>query len=266
MEYFNVVKRDLEDVTLDRDLSELKKRIDSRAPSIVRGLLSPEEAASVRAICNAANASTEPSNPTIESGTQNFHRIDENHPKSRVKSIAHGYLMFYWNPETAPVSHLFKRLFKLRNLLSDLPGDYALSDISDDGFISIPTVLQYPRGGGYMQEHKDPDVGQKFVISVCLSKIGEDFNSGGLYWRTPEGDQVWIDPLVQPGDALLFYPMDPHGIAPVDPDFDIDWSRTDGRWMMMSALVTLNSVQGKKDDLMAQGIGEVYASKGKVAG
>jgi len=246
MEYFHVTQRDLESIKLDRDLSELKSLIDSHTPSIVRGFLSAEEAEIVRNHCGEMSARSEASNPTIEPGVSNFHRIDHNSPKSLVKGIYHGFMMFYWNEQTNPVAHLFKRLFRLRNLLSELPEEYALNDQSDDGFISIPIVLHYPRGGGYMQEHKDPDVGQKLVISVCLSKQGEDFSSGGLYWVAPNGEKVWIDQLVEPGDALLFYPMDVHGIDPIDSDQDIDWSRQDGRWMMMSSLVTLGSVRGEK--------------------
>ncbi len=108
-------------------------------------------------------------------------------------------------------------------------------------------MQQFPRGGGYLQEHKDPDVGQKVVVSTILSSIPRDFNEGGLYCRDKDGKKFYIDPLVEPGDGLAVFPQIPHGVDPIDPDFELDWNRNDGRWMCFSTLATLTSWQGIND-------------------
>ncbi|MHA7733129.1 hypothetical protein [Nitrosopumilus sp. S6] len=248
MEFFevNVLERNDDTIKLDTDLDIIKNNVRSGKIALVRGMLSEEEAVHLRNFSKEFSTKIPESSPSVKSGTPNYHRIDNNPEKSKVKSILHLYSFFYWNDESKSVQNYFKRQFKLRNLLSDLPEDYALSEIKD-GFVSVPLVQQYPRGGGYMQEHKDPDVGQKVIVNTILSKIPDDYGEGGLFCRNEKGEKEYIDSLLNPGDSIIFYPSIQHGVDPVDPNFPLDWTRSDGRWMCFSTLVTVSSLSGDSD-------------------
>lgn len=87
-----------------------------------------------------------------------------------------------------------------------------------------------------MQEHKDPDIGQKLVIDTILSSAPKDYKKGGLFVRDENNEKLFVDNLVSPGDAIAFYPQISHGVDPIDPDSDIDWNRDDGRWMCFQLL------------------------------
>lgn len=242
----NVLDRKEDKIFLDKSIDQIRLHVLSGNPVFVRGMLSGDEVEHLRFLSRKMASDQKVSNPPITTEAPNYHRIDNNHPKSKVKNMLHLYSFFYWNPESKPVVNYFKRQFKLRNILSNLPENYALDRI-ENGMISVPLVQQYPRGGGYMQEHQDPDVGQKVIINTILSSIPKDFEKGGLFCRDDSGNKVYIDPLLNPGDSIIFYPQTRHGADPIDPSFELDWNRDDGRWMCFSTLVTLSSLQGKDD-------------------
>ncbi|ABX12030.1 hypothetical protein [Nitrosopumilus maritimus] len=242
----NVLDRNRDECKLDKSIDEIKENILSKNLVIIKNLLSQKEAQEIREFSREFAKNNHDSCPEIDLNIPNFHRIDNNPEKSQVKRINHLYCFFYWNSETNPIANYFKRQFRLRNLISGLKEDYALNNLDDD-FISIPSIQQYPCGGGYMQEHKDPDIGQKLVIDTILSSAPKDYKKGGLFVRDENNEKLFVDNLVSPGDAIAFYPQISHGVDPIDPDSDIDWNRDDGRWMCFSTLTTLSSWKGIKD-------------------
>lgn len=231
--------------TLDCNIADLADSIARKQPLIVRSLVSADEVECVRSLCAEWSLREEPSNPPVTRSSKNYHRINLNPERSSVKSVNHVYRFFYWDENTNPVAAPFARAMRLRNVLSNLDVEYAQNEITD-GFVSMPFVSHYPRGGGYLQEHQDPVSRQKAVVIVNLSRLGDDFTSGGLYFLDEaEGNApVHVDPLMEPGDAFVFHPQTPHGVRPIDPDVPLDLSRTDGRWMFTSSLVSLGSLNG----------------------
>lgn len=240
------LKRENDNVVLSHNLNEIRNYVSSGKPLIIRGILSEKESEHLIQYSNEISKNIPASCPNVEYGIPNYHRIDNNVEKSKVKSILHLYTFFYWNKESIPVATYFRRLFKIRNMISNLPENYALNNIQD-GLISIPTVQQYPRGGGYMQEHRDPDTGQKAIFSTLLSKPGKDFFKGGLFYRNEKNEKIFIDDRLRPGDSFVFYPSASHGVDPIDIEMTLDWNKIDGRWMCFSALVSVNSLNGVND-------------------
>jgi len=231
-------------IELDTNFDTIKQHINNKEPVVIRNILSNDEANHLRAFSIKLANRIQPSVPTITEGSPNYHRIDNNPEKSQVKCILHLFAFFYWNSESTPIVNYFKRLFKIRNSLSGLSENYALSGIKD-GYISIPLVQQYPRGGGYMQEHQDPDTGQKVVVNTILSKYSKDYKTGGLFYRNQLEEKIFVDSELNPGDVFVFHPTLSHGVDPIDPNEKLDWNKSDGRWMCFSTLVTTSSIHGK---------------------
>jgi hypothetical protein len=231
-----------DDVSIELEFKKIQEEILSKKPVIIRNLLTPNEVDEIRNIC-IKRATNEPKNlPEINNSTPNYHTIYQNNEASKVKKIIHAFTFFYWNKDSDHIAPYFKRMFKLRNKLSGLPENYALENI-EDGYVSIPVVQHYPRGGGYMQEHIDPDIKQKVVINVVLGKHGTDFKSGGLFYRNENNKKMYVDACLNPGDAFVFFPKISHGIDPIDPEIKIDWEKNDGRWMCFSTLIKLSSMK-----------------------
>lgn len=240
------LKRENDNVVLSHSFDQIRNHLFSGKPLVIRGILSEEECNHIMQYSHQMTKNQPPSCPKIEYGMPNYHRIDENVEKSKVKSILHLYTFFYWNKESSPVATYFRRLFKIRNAISNLPEDYALNNIQD-GLASMPIVQQYPRGGGYMQEHTDPDNGQKVIFSTLLSKPGKDFFKGGLFYRDEKNEKILVDNLLRPGDSFGFYPTAAHGVDPIDGEMPLDWNKIDGRWMCTSTLVSTSSLNGVND-------------------
>jgi hypothetical protein len=254
---FLIIERNDEEIKFDFNIKDLKNHVQSGNPAIIRGFFSEEECRELIKFSIGFSKTEDVSCPTVSANTPNYHRIDNNIEKSKVKSILHLFTYFYWNKESQPVAKFFKRLFRLRNLISNLPENYALENLEDD-MISIPIVQQYPSGGGYMQEHMDPSIGQKVVFSVLLSKFSRDFFSGGLFFRNEKNEKIYVDSKLNPGDAFVFHPNTRHGVDPIDPENKLDWNNFHGRWMCFSALVNVKTLNGQDVDASSASKAMIY--------
>ena len=137
-----------------------------------------------------------------------------------------------------------KALGNWRNELAGLPKDYAYYDIVDE-HITVPKVVHYPVGGGYLQPHVDPPAKQKLVVIAILSQRGQDYCEGGVYIENDDGTgRLLIDEQMEAGDVYIINPVTRHGVAPIDPQAALDFSSKRGRWMMFSSLIYHGSLFG----------------------
>ncbi len=239
-----VTKINNEEISINCSLDDIKDEIINMRPVILRGILTTEEAKKIREISFKRGINEKQSLPKITNETPNYNYINIKNPKSVLKKILHIFTYFYWNADSQPVETYFRRMYKLRNKISGLKEDFALDKI-EDGFFSIPIVQHYPRGGGFLQEHTDPDDKSIVVVNTILSSYGKDWKEGGLYYRNNDGIKIYVDSKLNLGDAFLFNPKTRHGIDPIDPNIEMKWDTDEGRWMCFSALITVAGVQGK---------------------
>jgi hypothetical protein len=86
----------------------------------------------------------------------------------------------------------------------------------------------------------DPvDIHQKAVPILILSKKGKDYEQGGLYYDTDEGERVYADEIGNPGDVVLILAQIPHGVEKIDPHVKTNWPSFKGRW---SGVVAVNKM------------------------
>jgi hypothetical protein len=171
-------------------------------------------------------------------GVPDYHRINDEYPGSWVKARMHSFFFHRFN-ERGELFDSFRDIFALKNFLADEDPNAHLENIPSDGIISRVVAQQYPRGGGYLAEHSDPaSPFAKLQTIIQASQIGEDFESGGLYLRPePGAEPIWVDQHSEPGDLLVLTPDAPHGVAAIDPEAELDWSRPDGRWMILPIII-----------------------------
>ena len=171
-------------------------------------------------------------------GVPDYHRINDEYPGSWVKARMHSFFFHRFN-ERGELFDSFLDIFKLKNFLAGDDPSAHLENIPSDEIISRLVSQQYPRGGGYLAEHSDPASRfAKLQTIIQASEIGEDFETGGLYLRPEAGaEPIWVDQHSEPGDLMVLTPDAPHGVAPIDPEAELDWSRPDGRWMILPIII-----------------------------
>jgi hypothetical protein len=197
-----------------------------------------ERVLALREAVRALAAAEPPSWHPCLDGVPDYHRIVDDYPKAWVKSRMHGHYFHRFNGNAGLFDDLGD-IFRLKNALAGEPQDAFLDTIPSDGVIARVVSHQYPRGGGYQAEHRDPTSPFARIQTIIqASDPGTDFRAGGLYVRPAEGaDPVLIDPHTRMGDLLVLSPDVRHGVAPIDPDAELDWSAPDGRWMVMPVVI-----------------------------
>ena len=138
----------------------------------------------------------------------------------------------------------FVALARVRNFISQLPSDFAIFEDAD-GFWTPARIHHYPRGGGFLVEHRDnftPVVQRSGgVLSysqpiVVMSRRGLDFTEGGGFVVDTKGDRVHYEDFCELGDIVLYTGDTVHGVDDVDPHLAFDQTSFEGR---LSGLVTL---------------------------
>jgi hypothetical protein len=170
-------------------------------------------------------------------GCPDYHRINDEYPKSYVRAKMRSYYLHRWNAHAERFSG-FKDIFSLKNLLAGEPPDAHFDAIPSQEIISRLVSNQYPRGGGYLAEHIDPvSPFAKIQTIILASDLGDEYSEGGLYMKTDDGATHFLDPHARSGDLLVLSPAVRHGVAPIDPDAPLDWERSDGRWMILPIII-----------------------------
>jgi hypothetical protein len=155
--------------------------------------------------------------------------------RSESRYIAHDYLFDFsiGAPITTNVTPVFERL---RQIYNGLLGEQFEFGKTYDGVSFLPQVIQYPRGGGFFQEHFHPIRPQIIGLVLSGSDYGKDFKIGGGRFRDSKGDWVSTEGDHDIGDVTCFRFDIGHDITPIDPDEDLDWTRKDGRWSFVLPL------------------------------
>jgi hypothetical protein len=156
--------------------------------------------------------------------------------RSESRYIVHDY---YFSPSDAKATPpsatvlVFDILLEIYNKL--LEKEYAFG-VNYNGFMLMPQLIQYPRGGGFFSEHFHAIQPQKIGLVLGGSEYGRDYIKGGGRFRSSDGTWVSTEGHHQIGDITLFRFDIGHDITPVDPDFQLDWGREDGRWTFVLPL------------------------------
>lgn len=225
-----------------RALAEMEDLLRQGAVMVSRQVLPEAQVRRITDYLSTVGRSSLPNWRPIEPGCPNFHRLNWDDERSYVKAAFHQFSFFAWNQDVFRLFAHLRDLFRLRNRMCGAAEDAFLSGDPKEGAVARFSAQFYPSGGGYMNGHVDPVGEYQIVVPIlAMSAYGEDFNSGGLWVDMPDGSRLEADPLVRPGDVIWFHPQRPHGVAPIDPEDELDWPAFKGRW---SAILAVNGLPG----------------------
>jgi hypothetical protein len=164
----------------------------------------------------------------------NFHSIESGiSPRQKTPHCYHAYNL---NQLPAMPIGLSERLLAvlepLRLFQNDLTGNTATFERDAAGHKLHPQIIQYPPGGGIFGRHFHPLEPQKVGLVLGMSERGRDFHAGATHFDV-EGEDVGTDLVHSIGDMILFRFDIPHWITPIDPDAELDYEASQGRWTLV---------------------------------
>ena len=170
-------------------------------------------------------------------GTPNFHRIIDAHitKKYSLYAIKHSYYLYNWNIRTELEKKFKDDVYFHWRYIKFMAGNEMNqyeNNIPSDNQIDRLQIVNYPHGGGELRDHEDPRINQRIVSGLIMSKIGEDFQEGGFYFRDSSNNKINLEKQLEIGDSVMFYGSIIHGVEPVDPSKKIDWKSYEGRWFI----------------------------------
>ena len=169
--------------------------------------------------------------------TPNFHRIiDKNITKKyKIFAIKHSFFFYNWNIRSKLENKFKDSVYKHWRYIKFLAGNRKNQYEKNkplDGQIDRLQIIRYPSGGGLLKDHVDPTKNQKIVSGLIMSKIGNDFNNGGFYFKKKNKKKFNIENRLDIGDAVIFYGSIIHGVDKVDPKSKLNWKSDNGRWFI----------------------------------
>ena len=236
-----------DEIKISDSIANIAQMISEGQVIIIRGVFDSKLLYSVKKEIFEFGQNSPENNPKRDAKTDNFHRIDNDHPLMSVKRIAHFFRYSYTNQNLTSIFQLIHPLNILRNSIANLDPEYTFYK-DDDGFLSQPAALHYPVGGGYMSAHVDPIDPQKVEMVLSLSQRGVDFNKGGLSIFI---DNEWYDveKFIQFGDISMFRPDIPHRVNPIDAENELNWNTISGRWTVFSPIANISNESNNENEV-----------------
>jgi hypothetical protein len=228
----------------ENNIRSIRQAIREQKVVIIKSVITKNRSLSVRnSIINFWKNIKPEVQKNINSSSPNYHRVDDNPEKSAVKMVCHNYVSYYWNNDVCGENNILKAMTKFRNIIACLDEDFTIDSIEGD-WITNPMLFHYPPGGGGLNKHADPKTKQFCTILCSLSKKGSDFSEGGAYIE--KNEKINLEDELSYGDLFLFDPTIAHGVDPIDPKIDLDWSSRKGRFVLIPALIQVKSLSGFK--------------------
>lgn len=223
-----------------RQLERVNAAVQRRKICIFRQVVTPDYVAALIAYLSHVGRNSLPSRHPTLPGCPNHHRVYQWDELSHVKGCFHQFSFFPWNEDIFQLFKNFAPIYRLRNVLSGVSPERYVGRTPEDDCIARISFQFYPSAVGALNKHMDPiDIHQKVVPLLIMSKRGEDFEQGGLFFESEDGTRTYADEVANPGDVVLTLAQLPHGVEKIDPHLKPDWLSFRGRW---SAVVAVNKM------------------------
>ena len=218
-------------------IKSLIKKMYNGSAFIVRGAAKKILKETILKLAKKYDSKEKPSFHKMLDGTPNFHRIyDKNITKKySLYAIKHSYFFYNWNIKSKLEKEFKIGVYRHWRYIKFLAGNtfhQFENNIPSDGQIDRLQIVNYPKGGGELRDHIDPRKNQRIVSGLIMSKIGDDFTSGGFYFRDKKNKKINIENQLEIGDAVIFYGSIVHGVEPVEIKKKINWNTYEGRWFI----------------------------------
>lgn len=181
----------------------------------------------------------------------NFQKLLVGGVKRKYNNFPRFFRSFYnpiWAEDIYGLRATFTTVAQVRNLLANLPLDFAIDKIEPNGLWTAARVHQYPIGGGFFDTHRDTtliDVSNEkrtefYQIILVMSEKGKDFEEGGAF--VDKGDErIILEDIFELGDIIIYDGSTHHGVEEIDPHRKLVMDQATGR---LAGFVSLYKAMG----------------------
>jgi len=215
--------------------SQIRRDLFEGKIFIVRSVHPTEEIVELRKATHDYGQTAPPSFHKIQGNCPNFHNVNEENPLYKVLMRIHSYHFFRWNSEPFDIFPDVLGPLQVYETLNEYDPEKIISNTCDDNVVPRVQIHHYPLGGGHTQMHRDPTNLVKVAWVTMMSKRGEDYQTGGLYFLDLFGEKFHpeTDLELNIGDTVVFYPPLIHGVDAIDPEQSSEWDSDNGRWSLI---------------------------------
>lgn len=219
--------------------AEFLNRIHFPELFIIEGFYEKNEILNLRSRIHSASLKSDPSWHPLKEGCPDYHRLHDNYPGAHVKSKMHGHYFHGWYAHNNALFEKFREIFEIKAWLGNFDEKSYLNSTPSAGPIARVNFQNYPKGGGHISEHLDPNSSFALIQTLIqASTYNDDFKKGGLYARTaPGAEKFYIDQHTNIGDLIVLSPAIPHGVDPIDPESNYNWLENSGKWTILPLIV-----------------------------
>lgn len=231
-----LIKCGVEQVLETDRITEIRKVVEQGAVVVLKTAFSSDDVALLRDHVLSWRENIPNIGFDIDTNTPNinFHRIDSDPEKSKLPHIFHqhgfGDLNSLPKPLGCELEEIAGKMLDVQNAVAQTA--FRLRDPE----IRIK-ALQYPRGGGFLQQHGHPLLPQKVGLILSMAEMQKDFTGGGTVFLTSRG-LVDTSKHHNMGDLILFRYDLIHAVTEIDSDEEIDWAKENGRWSLVLELIS----------------------------
>lgn len=164
---------------------------------------------------------------------KNYQRLDLGDYSQVNARFSRMITEFTWNSDGYFYDE-FQKLISLRNSFHNFSSSEEIYNYKGVDLCDLPKILHYPTGGGFMNEHYDHYNNDGVInILVSLTKRGEDFESGGVYYVDKNNKFIDAESILEIGDVYVHLPSTLHGVKAIDSNKNIDLFQLHGRMSML---------------------------------
>ena len=239
----NVINQEsLDSLEVDR----IRQRLDEETYAIVRGVFDVSKVMEIRENIkrNLDQANDIKHDPRdLASAKKNMQKLLVGGSTSGSPRFVRKYYNPLFNEDVYSAHSILKKLIEFRNLIYGKSRDFALYSVQE-GAWSCPMIAHYPRGGGFMAQHRDArahtnavDLGMDRFVQVILimSEKGKDFISGGAY-IVKNDERIYYEDECRIGDVVMYDGRNQHGVEEIDALERLDLNSPEGRYIAMAPL------------------------------
>jgi hypothetical protein len=184
-------------------------------------------------------------------GVKNFFYLqkDDQAVKGGYKAIDRSYYFFPWNKESENIFGKVNSIWAYIKIIGGQNKNEYNKNLPIDGIINRIHIIQYMKGGGTISPHNDPYDYQKIQIGSVLNTYGKDFKTGGFAVFDKKKEKIYLEPKLNKGSLVCFFPSLIHTVDPIDELDQIDYNSGEGRWYLSLTSVGSAHLQSRKKAL-----------------
>ena len=143
--------------------------------------------------------------------------------------MRHTTYFFPWNSDPCGFNEQIYERWRLSKFIAGLKENEYEKNTPKDGSVDRIQIVRYPENTGFIEPHFHDPKNQRIIISIYMSKKGDDYVSGGTSFFNGN-KKIDAENKIDVGDIGLFYATLKHTVDSVKKSNKKINKKFQGRW------------------------------------